>query len=99
VRGAGSPRFEEQAVLFTAPLCIVLDGFGEVFVEGHGLLLRRLRFRLPGAQHRIVCSGVRTDRAARGGWNCLAIGLEQRLGSALAWWWNSGRLLARAAEG
>ncbi len=34
--------------------------------------------------------------ALRSAWNS---GLEQRLGSALAWWWNSGRLLARAAEG
>src|SRR5437588_4716138 len=38
-RPASPPCLEEQPVSFTGPPGVILDGFHEVFVDGHGLLL------------------------------------------------------------
>lgn len=43
-RPASPPCFEEQAVSLTGPLGVVLAGFHEVLVDGHGLLWQRFRF-------------------------------------------------------
>jgi hypothetical protein len=38
-RPVSLPCLEEQPVSFAGPLGVILDGFHEVFVDGHGLLL------------------------------------------------------------
>jgi hypothetical protein len=61
-RPAGPPRLAEQPVSFAGPPGVILDGFHEVFVEGHSLLLlligvvsyRRRRWR--GWQEPVRCS-------------------------------------------
>jgi hypothetical protein len=40
VRPASPPCLEEQPVSFAGPPGVILDGFHEVFVDEHGLLLR-----------------------------------------------------------
>jgi hypothetical protein len=39
VRPAGPPCLAEQPVSFAGPPGVILDGFHEVLVDGHGLLL------------------------------------------------------------
>jgi len=65
-RLASPPRLEEQPVYFAGPPGVILDGFHEVFGDGHGLFLLLIgvvsyrRHRRRGWSESVRCCSLRS---------------------------------------